>query len=194
MGLLLMTVALFSKDMKFRLIGCGQAYYTDYENYHFEEPVQGLHLDLELFNLVYNYGVGGSAFFSLKSWDDRFNSYQFYDVYLHNYYAFTSEKRYFIYGFIGGFRNTKMEYIHYESELEKNLEMYRPLLGFHFSTEKWGMKTYWTQAENRKPVLGYELKFRSNIGLVAFIGRTNRGPITKADSEFYLRLGYEFFR
>lgn len=191
---LLFIISLFGDNLKFRIIGSTETYATSYKRFHYDEPLVGAHLSAEIFNLVNNYGLGGSAFYNLKSFDDRFDSYKYYDIYLHNYYTYTNNKNYFIYGFFGGFRNTMMDYVHIDDGNAESLNMIRVILGFHYSTENWGMKTYWTQAENRKPVLGYEVKYRSSIGLVVHIGRTNRGPISKADSEFYLQLGYEFFR
>ena len=191
---LIFAISVFGENLKFRIISSGETHFTDYKKYHFDEPVMGAHLSAELFNIIDNYGLGGSAFYNLKSLDKRFDSYKYYDVYLHNYFTFTDKKSYFVYGFFGGFRNTMMDYINCDDGNAESLNMIRVILGFHYSTENWGMKTYWTQAKNRKPVLGYEIKFRSSIGLVVHIGRTNRGPISKADSELYLRLGYEFFR
>jgi hypothetical protein len=56
------------------------------------------------------------------------------------------------------------------------------------------MDISWTQAENRKPILGYELKFRNSRGYIMRIGRVNRGVIIGIDSEMYLLIGYEFFK
>ena len=72
--------------------------------------------------------------------------------------------------------------------------MHRPLLGFHFASEIWGMDISWSQAENRKPIIGYELKLRYYKGILMRIGRINRGVITGIDSEMYIFLGYEFFK
>lgn len=193
MILLLLALLLEANKVKFRFIGSGESYFTAYKEYHYDEPMLGAHINAELLNIFDQYGLGGSVFYDLKSYDDRFDTYKFYEIYLHNYYAFTDKKHYFIYGFFAGFRKTQISYIHHNTNEFNDLDMSRPLFGFHYSTENWGMKMFWTQAENRKPVLGYELKLRSSVGLVTHIGRTNRGPIDNAGSEFYLRIGYELF-
>jgi hypothetical protein len=98
-----------------------------------------------------------------------------------------------LWGFYGGVRNTKLEYIHYQTKLDTNLKMNRPLLGFKFTSESWGFDISWTQAENRKPILGYEVKLRGSTGMIFQIGRANRGPMIGADSDFHIYIGYEYF-
>ncbi|MCK4696582.1 MAG: hypothetical protein KAT74_12505 [Candidatus Cloacimonetes bacterium] len=104
------------------------------------------------------------------------------------------EKSYFMYGFFGGIRHTDLKYENYKTSENLELTMNRPLLGFHFSTEVWGFTISWTQAENRKPTLIYEIKFRNSRGIVLQIGRSNRGPINRVKSDFYFNVGYEVFR
>ncbi len=177
----------------FKLSCTGSGYYPEYTNYHYDAPVIGLRLNFELYNLLEKVGMGASGIYQIESLDDRISSSRFYDVYLHNFYNFRKDERYYVSGFYCGIRNTKLEFNHYKTKILTNLEMTRVLLGFKYESESWGFDVSWSQAKNRKPILGYEFKFRNSYGVVFQIGRRNRGPMQGAKSDFYIYSGYEFF-
>lgn len=172
----------------------GAAYYPEYPEYKYDEPVLGLQAQLDLFNIIDVMGIGGSTFQKVYTFDDRFSLMRSYNLYLHNFANYSTKDSYFTYGFYGGVKRSEIDYEQPETANERSITIYRPLLGFRFASEIWGMDISWTQAENRKPILGYELKFRNSRGMLMRIGRINRGLITGIDSEFYVLLGYEFFK
>lgn len=184
---------LAAENMIFRMTTTGTGYYPEYTEYKYDSPVTGVRLSVELYNLLEKIGFGASGMFQLENYDHRIDLTRFYDVYIHNFYNSKNKNKYFIYGFYGGIRYSKLEYEHYRTHNNTNLTMSRPLLGFLFASESWGFDVNWSQAENRKPILGYELKFRNSAGIIFQIGRRNRGPMVGADSDFYIYAGYEFF-
>ena len=182
-----------AKSMSFKFSSTGTGYYPEYTSYDYESPVTGIRLNAELYRIWQQAGLGGTALFHLKSFDHRIDYTRFYDVYIHNISSFIENEKYLLWGFYGGIRYIKLEYVHYQTKLNKSLKMDRPLLGFKFASESWGFDLSWTQAENRKPILSYELKFRSSTGAIFQIGRSNRGPMSGAESDFHIYIGYEFF-
>ncbi len=169
-------------------------YYPEFPDYKYDEPIFGIQAQLDIFNLIDEVGIGGSTFQKVYSLDDRFSVFRSYNVYLHNFSYYSTRDSYFSYGFYGGVKRTEMNYENYKTLLYKDITIHLPLLGFRFASEQWGMDISWTQAENRKPILGYELKFRNSRGFIMRIGRVNRGVIIGIDSEIYLLFGYEFFK
>ena len=164
-------------------------YYPEFPKYKYLEPVLGVQAQLDIYNLIGVVGIGGSTFQKAYTLDDRFSLLRSYNIYLHSFANYSTKDSYFTYGFYGGVKRTEINYNN-----ENSLTIHLPLLGFRFASEIWGMDISWTQAENRKPILGYELKLRNSIGLIMRIGRINRGVISEIDSEMYLLLGYEFFK
>ena len=169
-------------------------YYPEFPKYKYDEPVLGVQAQLDFFNLIDVMGIGGSTFQKAYTLDDRFSLLRSYNVYLHSFANYATKDSYFTYGFYGGVKRTEINYEHYKTSTESSLTIHMPLLGFRFASERWGMDISWTQAENRKPILGYELKLRYSRGIIMRIGRINRGVITEIDSEMYLLLGYEIFK
>ncbi|HPR16787.1 MAG TPA: hypothetical protein PLD62_00915 [Candidatus Cloacimonadota bacterium] len=194
LSLLILIVGLLNAEkLNLRASVSGTAYYPSYTSYHYESPVIGVRLNAEGYNLLDQIGIGGTINLKLKSYDERIDQARFIELYLHNFYAYQSNKEYFIYGFYGGFRNSKLAYDHYKTGEDTDLNMTRVLLGFKFARESWGFDLNWSQAEDRKPILGYELKFRNSQGVTIHLGRHNCGPMIGADSDFYIYVGYEFF-
>ncbi|MCK5051685.1 MAG: hypothetical protein KAS53_08175 [Candidatus Cloacimonetes bacterium] len=169
-------------------------YYPEYLEYKYDEPVLGVQAQLDIFNLIRAVGIGGSTFQKVYTLDDRFSLLRSYNIYLHNYANYSTKDSYFTYGFYGGIKRTEINYEDYKKLNDMSITIHRALLGFHFASEKWGMDIGWTQAENRKPILVYELKFRNSRGIIMRIGRINRGVITDIKSEMYILFGYEFFK
>lgn len=190
---LLIFFPLHAESVFLKVILSGAAYYPEYPNYDYDHPVLGGDIKAEIFNIATDFGVGGNVFYNIKSYDEHFQNLRRYDAYLHNFANSRKDKSYFLYGFFAGIRYTYLEYTNRKTKIDRELSMTRPLIGFHHSTEKWGMSLSWTQAENRKPILNYELKFRSSNGLVFQIGRSNRGPLSDVGSELHIYAGYEFF-
>lgn len=184
---------LFAEKMTLKFTSTLTGYYPEYTAYHYESPVMGVRMNAEIYNLLERFGVGGSGLFQVKSYDDRIDYSRFYDLYVHNFFNSMQDENYFIYGFYGGVRYTKLEFEHYKTKIDTHLKMTRPLVGFVFASESWGFNISWSQAENRKPILGYEVKFRNATGVIMQIGRRNRGPMPGADSDFYIYIGYEFY-
>lgn len=179
--------------MTFKLTSTATGYFPEYTSYQYDSPVMGVRLNAEIYNLLEKFGVGASGNFQIESFYNRVNFTRFYDLYVHNFYNSMTEDRYFIYGFYGGLRYSKLEYEHYKTTINTTLDMTRPLFGFIFASESWGFDISWTQSENRKPILGYEIKFRNTSGVIIQFGRRNRGPMIGADSDFYIYTGYEFY-
>ncbi len=192
--LILVSINLSAGKMQYIFGINGAAYYPEYPEYKYDEPVLGLQAQLDLFNIIDVMGIGGSTFQKVYTFDDRFSLMRSYNLYLHNFANYSTKDSYFTYGFYGGVKRSEIDYEQPETANERSITIYRPLLGFRFASEIWGMDISWTQAENRKPILGYELKFRNSRGMLMRIGRINRGLITGIDSEFYVLLGYEFFK
>ncbi|MDO9576524.1 MAG: hypothetical protein Q7J16_01430 [Candidatus Cloacimonadales bacterium] len=191
--LLIVSLSCFAKNMSFKMASTGTGYYPEYTSYEYDSPVTGIRLNAELYHLLKLAGIGGTYMFQLKSYDHRIDLARFYDVYVHNFSSFVEDDKYLLWGFYGGIRYTKLDYVHYKTKLDMSLNMNRPLLGFKFASETWGFDISWTQAENRKPILGYEIKFRSSTGVIFQIGRANRGPMNGAESDLHVYAGYEFF-
>ena len=192
--LLISTNSLFPESLSFRFICSGAAYFPEYPDYDYESPVTGCKFDAEIFNIIGTFGIGGSAFLQIRSYDKYFQSMKIYDAYIHNFFNFYGKDSYFIYGFFGGVQRTDLKYANYKNPNQKfELLMTNPLLGFHFSTHQWGFTLTWTQTENEKPRLGYEAKFRDSSGVIFQIGRSNKGPIDGVKSDFHIYAGYEFF-
>ncbi len=169
-------------------------YYPEYPEYKYDEPVLGFQAQLDLFNLIDVMGIGGATFQKVYTLDDRFSLLRSYSIYMHDFANYSTKDSYFTYGFYGGVKRTEINYEQYETSQKRSLTIHRPLLGFHFASEIWGIDISWTQAEDRKPIIGYELKLRHSSGILMRIGRINRGPIIGIDSEMYVLLGYEFFK
>jgi hypothetical protein len=190
---LLIFLPLQADSVFLKAILSGAAYYPEYPDYDYDSPVLGSNIRADIFNIVTELGIGGNVFYKIKSYDEHFQNLRRYDAYLHNFVNYRKDKSYFLYGFFVGIRYTNLEYTNRKTKIDGELSMTRPLIGFHFSTEKWGMSLSWTQAENRKPILGYEVKFLSLNGLVLQIGRSNRGSLSDVGSELHIYAGYEFF-
>ncbi len=191
--LLIAINSLFSESLSFRFICSGAAYYPEYPDYNYDSPVTGCKFDAEIFNIIGTLGIGGSAFLQIRSYDKYFQSLKTYDAYIHNFNSYHGKDSYFIYGFYGGVQRTDLKYEDYKSSQKFELLMTKPLLGFLFSTHKWGFTLTWTQTEREKPRLGYEVKFRDSSGVIFQIGRSNKGPIEGVKSDFHIYAGYEFF-
>lgn len=185
---------LVADSMQYLLGINAEVYYSESPNYRYEKPIFGIHAQLDLFNLVEDVGAGVSVFQQIYTLDNRFNSFRTYNLYIHNFSNYSSRDSYFVYGFYGGVKRSEIEFENYKTSNIKKLTIHLPLIGFRFTSEQWGLDISWTQAENRKPVLAYELKFSNGNGIILRIGRINRGVITSIDSELYLLIGYEFFK
>ena len=170
------------------------AYYPEYTEYKYDEPVLGVQAQLDIFNLIGVTGIGSSTFQKVYTLDNRFSLLRTYNIYLHSFANYSTKDSYFTYGFYGGVKRTEINYEDHITSNEMSTKIHRALLGFRFSSEKWGMDIGWTQAENKKPILVYELKFRNSRGIIMRIGRINRGVITGIKSEMYVLLGYELFK
>jgi len=192
--LILVCAQLSAGQMKYILDLNTAIYYPESPDYKFDEPVLGLHAQLDLFNLIGEIGIGGSTFQKVYSLDDRFSALRTYNAYLHSFSNYSTDDSYFTYGFYGGVKRTEVDYDYYKTSEKFSITHHRALLGFRFASEKWGMDISWSQAENKKTILGYEIKFRNSSGMIMRIGRTNRGVVNSISSEIYLFLGYEFFK
>jgi len=191
--LLIAINSLFPESLSFRFICSGAAYYPEYPDYDYESPVTGCKFNAEIYNIFFKFGIGGSAFLQIRSYDKYFQSMKIYDAYLHHFDSYQGKNSYFIYGFFGGLQRTDLKYENYKTSQKFELLMTKPLLGFHFSTHQWGLTLTWTQTEREKPRLGYEVKFRDSSGVIIQIGRSTKGPIEGAKSDFHIYTGYEFF-
>ena len=169
-------------------------YYPEFPKYKYDKPILGLQVQLDIFNMIGVVGIGGSTFQKAYTLDDRFSLLRSYNAYLHSFANYSTEDSYFTYGFYGGVKRTEIIYDDTKASIKDDITIHLPLLGFRFASEIWGMDISWTQAENRKPILGYELKLRNSRGIIMRIGRINRGVISEIDSEMYLLIGYEFFK
>ncbi|NQT65559.1 MAG: hypothetical protein HQ554_05220 [FCB group bacterium] len=169
-------------------------YYPEYQEYKYDEPVLGFQAQLDIFNIIDVMGIGGATFQKVYTLDDRFSLLRSYSIYMHDFANYSTKDSYFTYGFYGGVKRTEVNYKQYKISSERSLTIHRPLLGFHFASEIWGIDISWSQAEDRKPIIGYELKLRNSRGILMRIGRINRGPMVGINSEMYLLLGYEFFK
>ena len=185
--------SLLSESLSFRFICSGAAYYPEYPDYDFDRPVTGCKFNADIFNIIGKYGIGGSAFLQIRSYDKYFQSMKTYNAYIHNFYNYYGKETYFIYGFFGGLLRTELKYENYKTFTTIELLLTKPLFGFHFSTHQWGLTLSWTQTEKDKPRLGYEVKFRDSSGVIIQIGRNNKGPIKGAKSDFHIYTGYEFY-
>ena len=185
---------LFSQNLSFKLDTSMALYYAEYNSYSWDEPLTGLHLNAEVYNLSGKFGIGASGFYSISSSDDHFDLIQIYDGYIHYFTALSNENKYFVYGFYGGVRYVKLEYNPRNTFLEEKEEFLKPLIGFKFADELWGFNVTWSQADDRKPILGYEVKFRGSSGWIMKLGRRNRGFIGDVDSDVFFHFGYEFFK
>jgi len=192
--LIFVSINLAANELEYILGINAAAYYNEYPKYKYNEPVLGLQVQLDIFNIIDDMGIGGATFQKIYSFDDRFSLMRTYSIYLNNFSYYSTKDSYFTYGFYGGVKRTEINYEHYETLNETSITIHRPLLGFHFATEVWGIDISWTQAEDRKPIMGYELKLRNSKGILMRIGRINRGLIIGNDSEIYILLGYEFFK
>ena len=192
--LIFVSIHLAADKMKYIFDINAAAYYPEYQKYKYDEPVLGIQAQLDLFNLIDKMGIGGATFQKVYSLDDRFSLLRSYNAYLHSFANYSTEDSYFTYGFYGGVKRTEIIYDDTKASIKDDITIHLPLLGFRFASEIWGMDISWTQAENRKPILGYELKLRYSRGLIMRIGRINRGVISEIDSEMYLLIGYEFFK
>ncbi len=192
--LIFVSIKLAADKMDYILGINAAVYYPEYPEYKYDKPVLGFQAQLDLFNIIDVMGIGGATFQKIYTFDDRFSLMRSYNIYLHIFANYSTEDSYFTYGFYGGVKRTEINYEDYKTSNEMSTIIHRPLLGFHFASEKWGMDISWTQAESRKPILVYELKLRNSRGIIMRIGRVNRGVITGIDSEMYVLLGFEFFK
>ncbi|MCF7858403.1 MAG: hypothetical protein K9N07_03650 [Candidatus Cloacimonetes bacterium] len=191
--LILLTVDLVAEQMKYQLSLNTVVYYAKYPKYRLEQPIMGLQTQCYFFSIFEGVGIGGSSFQKVYSIDNRFKQLKTYSGYIHNFTSFTSRNSYFIYGFYGGIKRTEIEIEDSKISSEIRTTIHRPLIGFHYASEQWGMDVYWSQSENRRPILSYEIKLRNSNGILIRLGRINRGPISGIDSEIYLMFGYELF-
>ncbi len=186
--------SLYSDVVKYRINGYVESYYPKYPEYYLGEPVMGLKVNVEFFNFFKGLGCGGSAQITAKSYDKYFQDRRVYDAYIHSFSNFRKDDSYFIYGFLGGIKCSELKYEDHITHLDNEVRMIRPLLGFHFSTHVWGFSILWTQAENLKPCLGTEVKYRSTSGVFFQIGRYYRGPVSGVKADISFLIGYEFFK
>ncbi len=191
--LIFVSMHLIAAPMRYILGINAAVYYPEFQEYKYEEPILGVQAQLDIFNVIGVVGIGGSTFQKAYTLDERFDLLRSYNVYLHSFANYSTKDSYFTYGFYGGVKRTEMKFDD-KTSIKEDITIHMPLLGFRFASEIWGMDISWTQAENRKPILGYELKLRNSRGMIMRIGRINRGVISEIDSEMYLLLGYEFFK
>jgi len=192
--LIFVSIHLTAAPMQYILGINAAVYYPEFQEYKYEEPILGVQAQLDIFNLIGVVGIGGSTFQKAYTLDDRFDLLRSYHVYLHSFANYSTKDSYFTYGFYGGVKRTEMKFYDDKTSIKEDITIHMPLLGFRFASERWGMDISWTQAENREPILGYELKLRNSRGIIMRIGRINRGVVSEIDSEMYLLLGYEFFK
>ena len=192
--LIFVSIHLVATPMQFILEINAAVYYPEFPEYKYNKPVLGIQTQLDIFNFIDIMGVGGSTIQKVYTLDNRFILLRSYNVYLHSFANYSTKDSYFTYGFYGGVKRSEIIYDDIKASIKDDITIHMPLIGFRFASEIWGMDISWTQAENRKPILGYELKLRNSRGLIMRIGRVNRGVISKIDSEMYLLLGYEFFK
>jgi len=169
-------------------------YYPELPEYNYDKPILGAQAQLDIFNLIDVMGIGGSTFQKIYTFDERFSVLRSYNIYLHNFSNYATRDSYFTYGFYGGIKRTEINYENVKTSRDEDITIHLPLIGFRFASEEWGLDINWSQAENRKPILGYELKFRNSRGYIMRIGRQNRGVLIGIESEMYLLIGYEFFK
>lgn len=193
MFFLILTVSLTANTLPYLLGISAETYYSESPDYTYDEPVLGAHIQLDLFNLIEDAGIGAATFQKLYTLDDSFNTFKTYDLYIHNFSYYSNKQSYFLYGFYGGVKRTEIEFENHKTANVENFTVHLPLIGFRFSSEKWGMEISWTQAKNRKPILSYELKFRNSNNMILRLGRVNRGVTSEIKSELYIRFGYELF-
>ncbi|MBN2461407.1 MAG: hypothetical protein JXB60_07345 [Candidatus Cloacimonetes bacterium] len=179
--------------MSFRMIVTSAAYYPEYPDYDYDNPVLGFNINADILNIYNHIGIGASSFLKLVTYHTYFQDLKTYEFYLHNFFNYKQESSYFLYGLFGGVKKTDLYYEDYKDKEKFKLEMIRPLLGFHFSNEGWGFTVKWTQTEQKKSKWEYEVKFRNSTGIVAQIGGSFKGPITGVKSDFHIYAGYEFF-
>jgi len=191
--ILLFYTPLQGKPLRLRLIFTSAAYYPEYPDYDYDSPVLGFNANADIMNVYNSVGIGGSCFYKLTTYNDYFLDLQYYEAYLHNFFNYEDKPGYFIYGFFAGVKKTDLLYWDYKNKEKYNVEMIRPLLGFHFASNNWGITFKWTQTENKKPKLEYGLKFKNSIGLTVQIGMSNKGPIKGVKTDFHIYAGYEFF-
>jgi len=191
--LLVSATSIVAQNLTFKLDTSTALYYTEYNGYDWDEPLTGLHLNAEIYNLSGKFGLGASGFYSLNSSDRNFDFVQVYDGYVHYFTALSSENRYFVHGFYGGVRYVMLDYTLHKSDQLREDNFLRPLVGFKFANELWGFDITWSQADDRKPILGYEIKFRNSNGWIMKVGRRNRGFISDVNSDLFFNVGYEFF-
>ena len=183
---------IFPDNINARIILTSAAHYYQYPNFDHLSPIIGFNIDADIFNIYNNFGIGGGTFLKIHSYNNKFQDLRYHEGYIHNFYNRTEDSKYFIYGFLGGIRNTYIYYLDREVDLKSELNMIRPLLGFHFSNESWGSTIKWTQTEKKKSKFEYDFKFRNHKGLMMQIGGSFKGPITGIKSDFHIFAGYEF--
>jgi len=191
--LIFLAVNLTANTLPYLLGINAEAYYPKSPEYIYDKPTLGAEVQLDIFNLIEDAGIGAATFQKLYTLDDRFQTFKTYDLYIHNFSYYSNKQSYFLYGFYGGVKRTEIEFEDSKTSTIKNFIVHLPLIGFRFASEKWGMEISWTQAINRKPILSYELKFRNRNSIIICIGRINRGIISEINSEFFIRFGYELF-
>ena len=180
------------QSLTLRTIMTGAIYYPKYPDYYYKDMLFGFNLNMDFLNVYQNYGIGAKVFYKLKSNHPYIRNLETYEVYLHNFFGTIDEETYFIYGVFGGVRQTKICYEEYKTEIDVDLTMVRPVFGFHFSDNNWGITLRWTQNDKNKPKLEYDLKLRSSKSIVFQIGGSLKGTVDSVKSDFYIHAGYEF--
>ncbi|MCK4696346.1 MAG: hypothetical protein KAT74_11310 [Candidatus Cloacimonetes bacterium] len=180
------------RSLTLRTIMTLATYYPEYPYYYYEDMLFGFNLNMDFLNVYQNYGIGAKVFYKLKSNHPYIQNLETYEVYLHNFFGSIDDETYFIYGVFGGVRQTKICYGEYKTDIDVDLTIIRPVFGFHFSDNNWGITLCWTQNNDNKPKLEYDFKLRSSKNIIFQIGGSLKGPVDSIKSDFHIHTGYEF--
>jgi hypothetical protein len=191
--LLILLAALTAQNTALRSSGSIGAYIPEYPDYDYNSPVYGFNVQFDIFNLTQSYGIGGDAFYSFSSYQTYFYEYRFYELYLHNIFSNIADDSRFAYGFFAGARRTEINYKDFEEDYNVDLMFLRPVIGFKYISNNWGITVRWTQNEKNRTKFEYELRANNSFGWILHFGGSLKGPVKGAKSDLHIYGGYEFF-
>jgi hypothetical protein len=191
--LIILAGSLSGQEPAFRLSVTTGGYLPEYPDYDYNSPLYGVDIQMDLMNIIDNYGIGAECFLDYTSFHDYFKEMNTYEVYLHNISGYFDSESKFGYGVFAGARRTELYYEDRKMGYNVDTKFTRFVGGFKYISNNWGGIIRWTQNESRKSKLEYELKLNNSSGWVIQAGGSLQGPIKGAKSDFHIYAGYEFY-
>lgn len=195
--LMLFTVSINSlkaNSINGRISLTSAGYYPDYT---WDSAIWGFYMRMDLFDLFGGFGIGGSVFQSIKWFNKSAQDLSSYELYIHRFQTISYEgdswfkSKYLLHGPFFGLKWTDLYYLTPMMEEPSQIRMCRPEIGYEIATDYLGAIIKWTQDEEKKSRMQYELKL-SSYGAIFQVGGDLQRKVFGVPSDFHFYSGMEF--